>query len=363
MQNMNQETRYSRQIILPEIGAAGQDSLAAARVLVVGAGGLGCPALQYLAGAGVGTIGIIDPDSVDISNLQRQTLYKTSDAGMPKAAVARERVLQLNPDITVNAYIEELTDKNVLGLFSGYDVIIDGTDNFAAKFLINDAAVKTGRPVVYGAIQGFDGQVSVFGAAQSPCYRCLYPQPPEGIVLNCAEAGVIGALAGIVGSAQAMEAIKLIVRDPSFVPLSGKLWLIDVRTMETRIVKIPKRKDCTVCSRPAAEITLPSYSPVCSAAMVVEVDCNGITDAILIDVRELPEWEAGHIAGALHLPLSVLQKNPDTFTPPENGKTCVLYCQRGQRSRRAAEILLNAGYQDIFSLKGGYEAWKNQAAL
>jgi len=360
---MSQKTRYSRQIIMPEIGPKGQERLAAARVLVVGAGGLGCPALQYLAGAGVGAIGIIDHDVVDISNLQRQTLYKTDDAGLPKAAAAKERILQMNPDIIVNAYPEELTDKNVLGLFSGYDIIVDGTDNFAAKFLINDAAVKTGKPVVYGAIQGFDGQVSVFDAARGPCYRCLYPQPPAAAVLNCAQAGVIGALTGITGSVQAMEAIKLIVCDPSFMPLVGKLWLIDVRTMETRTVKIPQRRDCPVCSRPAAEITLPSYSPVCSAAVVLERDCDDIKDAVIIDVRELSEWEAGHIEGARHLPLSVLQKNPATFVAPENGQACILYCQHGKRSRKAAEILLNAGHRNIFSLKGGYAAWKNQAAL
>lgn len=359
---MDQNARYSRQLVMSEIGAAGQERLAAARVLVVGAGGLGCPVLQYLAGAGIGTIGIIDPDTADISNLQRQTLYKTSDAGLPKAAVAKERILQLNPEIIVNSYPEELTAKNVLGLFSGYDIIVDGTDNFAAKFLINDAAVKTGKPVVYGAIQGFDGQAAVFNAAHGPCYRCLYPQPPASPVLNCAEAGVVGALAGIIGSVQAMEVVKLVVNDPSFTTLAGKLWLMDARTMEARTVRISKRPDCGACARPAAEITLQSYSPACSAALVTEIDCHGMAGALIIDVRELPEWEAGHIEGAQHLPLSVLQKNPDTFTPLDNGKNCVLYCQRGHRSRKAAEILLRSGRRNIFSLTGGYEAWKNQAA-
>ena len=357
-ESMNQKDRYSRQTIMPEIGSAGQERLSAAKVLVVGAGGLGCPVLQYLAGAGIGTIGIVDFDTVDVSNLQRQTLYKTDDAGLLKATVAKERLLQLNPDIVVNAYPDELTEKNVVGLFSVYDIIVDGTDNFSAKFLINDTAVKTGKTVVYGAIQSFDGQVSVFDATRGPCYRCLHPQPPEGVVLNCAEAGVIGALAGIVGTVQAMEVIKLVVHDTSFRPLIGKLWRVDARTMETNIINIPKRQNCPICSKAAAEIILQSSSPVCFSAMAQEVDCHDLEDAVLIDVRELSEWAAGHIEGALHLPLSVLQKKPSTFTPPANSKRCILYCQRGMRSKQAVEMLLNAGYQDISSLKGGYEAYQ-----
>jgi len=357
---MEKMARYKRQEILPEIGSAGQKRLSAARVLVVGAGGLGCPALQYLAGAGIGTLGIIDHDSLYISNLQRQVLYATEDRGKLKAVAARERLLRLNPDIAINAYPEELTDMNALGLFSGYDVIVDGTDNFGAKFLVNDAAVKAGKPVVYGAIQGFEGQVSVFDAGRGPCYRCLHPQPPQGLILNCAEAGVIGALAGIVGAVQAMEAIKLVVDHDTFLPLIGRLWMIDTRTMETHGLKIPKQKNCPVCSKASVQITLQNYSPVCSPAMVEEVERNdtaALTDALLIDVRELDEWEAGHIEGARHLPLSVLQRNPDAFTPPGKGETCILYCQKGTRSKKAAEILLSAGFGNIRSLRGGYEAW------
>lgn len=357
---MNKTTRYSRQEMLPEIGAVGQKKLSAARVLVVGAGGLGCPVLQYLAGAGIGTLGIIDHDSVDISNLQRQILYATEDQGQRKALAAKERLLLLNPDITINAYPEELTERNALGLFSGYDVIVDGTDNFSAKFLINDAAVKTGKPVVYGAIQSFEGRVSVFDASRGPCYRCLHPHPPKGLVLNCAEAGVIGALAGIVGTVQAMEMIKLVVGHSTFHPLIGRLWMIDARTMETRVMKIPKQENCSVCSKASEEVVLQNYSPVCSASMVEEIDCSDLavlSNAILIDVRELSEWEAGHIEGAQHLPLSVLQKNLDAFTSPEGGKTCILYCQKGMRSRKAGELLVSAGFSDLLTLKGGYEAW------
>lgn len=356
---MNTDPRYSRQIILPEIGPGGQERLARARVLVVGAGGLGCPALQYLAGAGVGAIGIADPDCVDVSNLQRQTLYATADAGRPKAEAAREKLLALNPGIAVNAHAVAVTEQNVLGLFSDYDMVLDGTDNFGAKFLLNDAGVKAGKPVIYGAIQGFDGQVSVFGAAGGPCYRCLHPQPPEGLVPNCAQAGVIGALAGIVGAVQAMEAVKLAVDGPSFEPLAGRLWLIDARTMETRVLGIKKRPDCPACSRPREEIVLQAASPVCSLAMAGEIACaaaRDMKDVAFFDVRELQEWEAGHIPDAHHLPLSVLQRNLAAFAPPA-GKTCVLYCQRGQRSKKAAEMLLAAGYRDIVSLGGGFEAW------
>lgn len=352
--------RYSRQEILPEIGIAGQKKLSAARVLVVGAGGLGCPALQYLAGAGVGTLGIIDHDSVDLSNLQRQILYATEDQEKRKATVAKEHLSLLNPDILINAHLEELTENNALGLFSGYDIIVDGTDNFTAKFLINDAAIKTGKPVIYGAIQGFEGQVSVFGASQGPCYRCLHPQPPKGAVLNCAESGVIGALAGIVGTVQAMEVIKLVVGHSTFHSLAGKLWMIDVRTMDTRIMKIPKQENCPTCSKDPSEILLSNYSPGCSAVMAKEIDSSDLAalpNYILIDVRELPEWEAGHIEGARHFPLSVLQKNSDAFCLPENGNTCVLYCQKGMRSRKAGEILTSAGFRELFTLKGGYEAW------
>lgn len=357
---MEKMTRYHRQEILPEIGAVGQAKLLAARVLVVGAGGLGCPVLQYLAGAGVGTLGIVDHDSVDISNLQRQVLYGVEDQGKLKAIVAKERLLRLNPDITVNAYAEELTERNVLSLFSAYDIIVDGTDNFAAKFLINDAAIKAMRPVVYGAIQGFEAQVTVFDAQRGPCYRCLHPQPPQGVVFNCAEAGVVGALAGVAGTVQAMEVIKLIVGHESFLPLIGRLWMMETRTMEMHILNLPKQENCPVCSKEAPEVTLQNYSPVCSVTVAEEVDCrnaDALADALLVDVRELSEWEAGHIEGAQHLPLSILQKNTEVFTPPKDGKVCVLYCQKGMRSSKAAAMLMATGFSNIRTMRGGYEAW------
>ncbi|QQG37304.1 MAG: HesA/MoeB/ThiF family protein [Micavibrio aeruginosavorus] len=356
--------RYSRQTILPEMGTEGQMRLAAARLLVVGAGGLGCPALQYLAAAGVGTIGIIDHDRVDISNLQRQILFATADAGKPKAQTARARLQDLNPDITLHAFDTELNDRNAQEIFSAYDIVLDCTDNFPAKFLINDMAVKLGKPVVYGAIQGFEGQVAIFDAAHGPCYRCLHPQPPRGLVLNCAEAGVIGALAGMIGAMQAMEAIKLIVGHESFSPLKGKLFLMDVKTMDTQTIIIPKNHDCAICSRPQAEIVPQYASPVCFSAEVRDIEIaalGALQECLMIDVREQEEWDQGHIPDALHLALSILHHDPEVFSPYRH-RTCVLYCQRGARSRKAAEILLRAGFSDLYSLKGGYDAWSSAKA-
>jgi len=356
-------TRYSRQALLPEIGTHGQRRLQDARVLVVGAGGLGCPALQYLAAAGIGTLGIIDPDIVDLSNLQRQILFQTGDTGQPKAVIARDRLLCLNPDIVIHAYVEALTADNAISFLSAYDIVIDGTDNFAAKFLINDAAVKLKKTVVYGAIQGFDGQVSVFDATRGPCYRCLSPDPPQASVQNCAEAGIIGAVAGMIGTAQAMEAIKVIINDASFRPLIGRLWIVDARTLETRIINFSKKTNCPVCSKTPADITLPSASSVCCAGYVEEITCcdvSALPGATLIDVRELHEWQQGHIEGARHLPLSALQKNPEAFAPLA-GADCILYCQRGQRSKNAAEILASAGFMGLRNLKGGYDAWLTYA--
>ena len=238
---MDNKDRYKRHLVLPEIGNEGQEKISRASVLCIGAGGLGCPALLYLAAAGVGRIGIVDFDKVDETNLQRQVLFTTDDLNRNKAEVAKERLSKLNPDIEINAVPEELDNKNAEGLFSGYDIIIDGSDNFETKFLINDVAVKTGKPFIYGSILGFDGQVSVFNYNDGPCYRCLFPQAPEGHIPNCAEAGVIGAVAGIIGTTQVMEAIKITVGHESFEPLSGKLWTIDLHTMENRLLQLPQK--------------------------------------------------------------------------------------------------------------------------
>ena len=351
--------RYQRQIILPEIGEEGQKKIAAASVLCVGAGGLGCPALQYLAAAGIGRIGIIDFDVVDESNLQRQILFTTDQIGQNKAEATAVRLKALNPEIQIDTYPEELTDQNAEKLFKRYDIIIDGTDNFAAKFLINDAAVKFEKPFIYGSILGFEGQVAVFNHNDGPCYRCLFPEPPSGHIPNCAEAGVIGAVAGIIGTTQVMEAIKLIVNHARFKPLSGKLLTIDAHSMETRLLSLPKDPECPVCSKPKEEITLHYTSQSCS--VIAEVSAEEVsTDntALFLDVREQEEWDHGHLEGAQHFALSSLVegKMPNI----EAHQNIILYCKKGMRSRQAAQILQDKGYNNLKSMKGGYDAWQER---
>ena len=350
------KTRYKRQIILPEIGENGQKKLSNASVLCVGAGGLGCPALLYLTAAGIGKIGIIDFDIVDESNLQRQVLFTTDQIGQNKAKAAKDHLIALNPNTDIFSYVQELTEKNAEKLFSEYDIIIDGSDNFATKFLINDAAIKTGKPFIYGSILGFDGQVSVFGMPDSPCYRCLFPEPPKGHIPNCAEAGVIGAVAGIVGTTQAMEALKVIISHKSFKPFTGKLWSIDMYSMESKILSIPKNPNCLTCSKPAEEITLNYVSSVCDIIPEItpqQVQKNKKT--LIIDVREVNEWKAGHIDGAKHIPLSDLMQGHRPNLPIKND--IILYCRSGQRSQQAARILKSQGYLNLYNMTGGYDEW------
>ncbi|HSK28526.1 MAG TPA: HesA/MoeB/ThiF family protein, partial [Candidatus Limnocylindria bacterium] len=350
---MKNSNRYSRQTILPEIGETGQERIGAAHVLIVGAGGLGCPSLLYLTAAGVGAIGIIDDDNVDVSNLQRQVLFDTKDAGRSKAKAAKKHLEIRNPDISITCFPERLDVSNALQIMGGYDVIVDGTDNFAAKFLINDAAVKLGKPVVYGSILGFEGHASVFWAKEGPCYRCLYPAPPAGYVPNCAEAGVIGALAGIVGSVQSMEVIKLLTGGEALRPLIGKLWVTDARTMQTSNFAIPKNPACPVCSRHPEDIILKDEPQLCVAAMR-EVSIKDVGDhALFIDVREKDEWDAGHIEGAVHLPLSALMAGKKAELMKANAY--VVYCAKGARSLKAIEILEAQGIHGALNLKGGYD--------
>lgn len=325
--------------------------------MVVGAGGLGCPALQYLAAAGIGTIGIIDNDVVDVTNLQRQILFKTAQQGEKKVDAAKEALSALNPDITINTYPERLTAANALPAMKNYDIIIDGTDNFPAKFLINDAAVKLGKPVIYGSILGFEGQASVFWASdKTPCYRCLHPAPPSGYIPNCAEAGVIGALAGIIGSIQAMEAIKLVVKHDTIKPLIGKLKIIDSRTMETNSFNIPKNSDCPVCSKKPEDIKMNDETEIC--AIIPEItmaEAKNKQNTIFIDVREQNEWDEGHIEGALHCPLSALTNKTPIDIP--NDKDCIIYCRSGKRSQKAIQILTARGHSNLTNLTGGFMAW------
>jgi len=355
---MKTASRYSRQTILPEIGEIGQAKISNASVLCIGAGGLGCPALLYLAAAGVGEIGIVDFDSVDESNLQRQVLFDTSQIGQNKAKAAEARLKSLNPDIQIQSYAEELNDRNVLSLFGKYDVILDGSDNFSTKYLINDAAVKLVKPFIYASILGFKGQISVFNYNYGPCYRCLFPEPPTANIPNCAEAGVIGAVAGMMGTVQAMEAIKLIVGEEHFKPLSGKLWVMDMRSMDNQILALPKDQQCGVCSKQKDDIALQYSSPLCS--FVEEISPAEICvdhQSILIDVRELNEWDAGHIDNARHIALSEMMKGLIPELCPRSD--IILYCQKGKRGEQAAAILKEKGYENVRNMTGGYEAWLN----
>lgn len=356
-------SRYARQIILDEIGDAGQQKLASASVLVIGAGGLGCPALQYLAAAGVGHLGIADFDVVDESNLQRQILFTSDQVGQGKAQAAKDRLLAINPEIKITIYDEGLHSDNVQALFNAYDIIIDGTDNFESKYLINDAGVKFSKPVIFGAINKYEGQVAVFDTVSgSSCYRCLYPAKPKGYVPNCAEAGVIGAVAGIVGTAQAMEAIKLIVGHEDFDVLRGLLFSIDLKTMRTRQLSIPKHDQCPVCTKAADEIILPEHLPPDQGeqcVMITEMKAAEAQERLhefyVLDVREQDEWDAGHIEGADLFPLSKMMEGEMPSLPSD--KTTLIYCRSGKRSAQAAFMLRVKGHDDLINMSDGYLGW------
>ncbi len=364
--------RYSRQTVLPEIGPEGQARLGSARVLVVGAGGLGAPALLYLAAAGVGRrdaggcIGIIDDDTVDLTNLQRQIIYTESDQGQGKAHAAAERLRTLNREIDVIAHAVRLGADNVLTVLADYDIIIDGCDNFSTKYLINDAAVKTGKPVVYGTILGFEGQVSVFSATQGPCYRCLYPEQVRTHIPNCAEAGTMGSIAGVIGSIQALEACKLALgtahcQAHGLEPLIGKLLILDARHWDTRLLTLQKVPDCPLCSQPPDDIRLESPdTPSCSGAASQTIQTINLSDLndlyetgvplMLIDVRETAEWNTGHLNGAVHLPLGQLLAQDKDSALLEQDALIVVYCQHGIRSLQAAHHLSHLGF-NVLNLK------------
>jgi len=352
--------RYHRQIVLPEIGIEGQNKLQKTSVLCIGVGGLGCPALLYLAAAGVGTIGVVDFDSVDESNLQRQILYTTDQIGQPKSISAKQKLQGLNPDIQINCYHGALDLNNIEDLFTCYDFVIDGTDNFATKFLINDAGVKFQTPIIYGAIQRFDGQVGVFDARKGACYRCLYPEPPKTEIHNCAESGVIGAVAGVIGTTQAMQVIMLAVCDDSFDPLISKLWTIDMRSMESQLLNIPKNIYCPICSKRPENITLKYTAETCEMEHKIEEitveELMKLGESIVIDVREQHEWDKGTIPDVRLHALSQLNEN---ILPKGLGDTdIVLYCQKGMRSLKSAQILKNSGIKNkIMSLRGGFQAY------
>lgn len=348
--------RYARQALVPEIGRQGQARLAGARVLCIGAGGLGCASLPYLAGAGIGHLTIVDHDRVDRSNLQRQVLFGESSIGRAKADAAAERLADLNPDITIEAMATRLDAGNIETLFGRHDLVIDGSDNYATKFLCGDGAVKFGRPLVYASATGMEAMIGVFDAARGPCLRCLFPDPPTGWVPNCAEAGVLGPLVGMAGCIQAAEAIKWLVGG-TLQGLVRRVWWIDARDMGSRQLEVRKRPDCSVCGIAPEGIALNPAQPDSAQTPVGEIDpanARDLDDAVFIDVREPDEFAAGHIVGAVNVPLSELAANPETELPP--ARYHVVYCLTGPRALNAARALRRR-YGEVRSLRGGIMAW------
>jgi adenylyltransferase/sulfurtransferase len=356
--------RYSRHLILPEIGLAGQERLKAARVLLVGAGGLGSPAALYLAAAGIGTIGLIDFDVVDRSNLQRQVVHGTAAVGTSKLASARARLADLNPHVQVETIETRLEAANALEHLRGWDVVVDGSDNFPTRYLVNDACVLLGIPTVYGAVLRFEGQVSVFDARRGPCYRCLYrePPPPE-LVPSCAEGGVVGVVPGVIGSLQALEAIKLVTGIGS--SLVGRLLLFDGMKLQFREIALTKDPDCVVCGPHPTVTQLIDYEAFCGvgAPPVANGEISAADAAaaagrdpstVLVDVREPFEWDIVHVDGARHLPLRDL---PARLRELDGHADVLVYCHHGTRSRQAVELLRAAGFSKVRSVRGGIDAW------
>ena len=357
--------RYSRHLILPDVGLEGQKKLKAARVLLVGAGGLGSPAALYLTAAGVGTIGLVDFDVVDKTNLQRQILHGTSTVGTGKLESAAARIHDLNPNVRVEPFETRLTSENALDIIRDFDVVADGTDNFPTRYLVNDACVLLDKPNVYGSIFRFEGQASVFHARRGPCYRCLYSEPPPpGLVPSCAEGGVLGVLPGIIGSIQAMETIKLILGVGE--PLIGRLVLFDALKLQFRELRLEKDPDCPVCGRHPTITALIDYEAFCGIGAEpsyegAEISAEQLKDEwqrnpelLVIDVRDPHEHAIAHIEGARLIPLSEL---PDRLGELDGHREIVTHCHHGARSLKALEILKAAGFPKVRSLRGGIDAW------
>jgi adenylyltransferase/sulfurtransferase len=364
--------RYSRHLILPEVGMEGQQKLKAARVLCVGTGGLGSPLAFYLAAAGIGTLGLVDFDVVDASNLQRQIIHSTKDVGRPKIVSATEKLVALNPFLNVVQHETMLTSQNALEIISQYDIVADGTDNFPTRYLVNDACVLTGKPNAYGSIFRFEGQASVFATQQGPCYRCLYPEPPPpGLVPSCAEGGVLGILPGLVGVIQATEVIKLILGKGE--PLIGRLLLVNSLDMKFRELKLRKNPECPVCGKNPTVTQLIDYQQFCGIVPEAKVaaEKNGIAqmsvtelkqkldareDVFILDVREPYEYQIAQIGGHL-IPLGEL---PNRLGELDAAKEIVVHCKSGGRSQRAAEFLAQNGFAKLHNLAGGITAWSNE---
>ncbi len=369
--------RYSRHLIIPDVGMTGQKRLKNAKVLVIGAGGLGSPALLYLAAAGVGTLGIVEFDEVDESNLQRQIIHGQSDIGKPKAISAKESLAETNPLVNVVVHNERLDNDNVMEIFAGYDLIVDGTDNFATRYLVNDAAVLLGKPYVWGSIYRFDGQASVFWAEHGPCYRCLYPEPPPpGMVPSCAEGGVLGVLCASIGSIQVNEAIKLLTGIGE--PLLGKLMIYDALEMEYRKLSVRKDPNCAICGENPTVTELIDYETFCgaisdeaaeaAAGSTISVSVlehwlkerdNAERDFLLVDVREPNEYEINQIPGSVLIPKGEFLTGAALEQLPQD-KPVVLYCKTGVRSAESLAVLKGAGFADSVHVGGGVSAWVSQ---
>ncbi len=363
--------RYSRHLIMPEVGMEGQLKLKRARVLTIGTGGLGAPLGLYLAAAGVGHLGLVDFDVVDSSNLQRQVTFTTADVGKPKSEAAKARLSALNPAIDIVSYETRLTSDNALELFRDYDIIVDGTDNFPTRFLVNDACVLLGKPNVYGSIFRFEGQATVFGYPGGPCYRCLYPEPPPpGLVPSCAEGGVLGVLPGIVGSIQAMETIKLILGAGE--PLVGRLLLFDALAMRFRELKLKRNPDCPMCGEHRTITKLIDYEEFCG---IRGEEAPAMTDGIpeitatelkrrqdrgeklfILDVREPHEYQICNLNGKL-IPLGELPRRVNEL---DSSVEMVVHCRSGKRSADAIHFLQTAGFKKLWNLKGGVLAWADE---
>ncbi len=363
----DQFDRYRRHLTLPEVGLEGQQALLAARVLLVGAGGLGCPLAQYLAAAGVGTLGVVDDDSVDASNLHRQVLFSTHDVGRPKVEVVAERIRAMNPDVELALHPVRLTSANAMELFRDYDVVIDGTDNFPTRYLTNDACVLLGLPNVHGSIFRFDGQASVFDARMGPCYRCLYPEPPPpGSVPSCAEGGVLGVLPGLIAIVQATETVKLVTGAGE--PLYGRLLQYDALRMEFNEFRLRKDPECPVCGEAPTIKELIDYEGFCGMPATDATDVREVSAAatrdrlrgadppLLLDVREADEVERARIAGATWIPLGDLEARVGELADWRQ-RDVVVHCHHGARSAKACRVLAALGFERLESLAGGIEAW------
>jgi molybdopterin/thiamine biosynthesis adenylyltransferase/rhodanese-related sulfurtransferase len=366
--------RYSRHLIMPEVALDGQKKLKQARVLTIGAGGLGAPLAMYLAAAGVGTLGIVDFDVVDESNLQRQIIHGTSDVGRPKMESARDRINDINPNVNVEGFEEPLSSENALDIFKDFDIIVDGTDNFPTRYLVNDASVLLGKPNVYGSIFRFEGQASVFYAEEGPCYRCLYPEPPPpGLVPSCAEGGVLGILPAAIGTIQATETVKLILGIGE--PLIGRLLLYDALGMSFREMKLRKDPNCPVCGENPTVTELIDYQEFCgipqaqaaeSVDELPEITVRELKEKLdageevaVLDVREPHEYEVANLEaqGAKLIPLGEL---PNRLSELNQNDEVAVYCKTGGRSAKAVKTLQDAGFGNVYNVEGGITAWSEE---